>query len=387
MAAQTLASPVVEHPNGDASPGRQRRPSRWDRPKPPKDWRWWVGGTGRILIVLGLLMFAFVAYQLWGTGIQQAQAQDDLQSQLEEFEESLSTAPTTTVAPTTTTGSTPTDSTTPTTAPPTTAAPDPLLEVVEGDPIGVIEIPSIGVKEFIVAGVRTEDLRKGPGHYPFTPFPGQLGNASVAGHRTTYGHPFLDLDQLQPGDEIRVTMLGDKHFVYRVTGSTIVSPEDYEVILTADPTVATLTLTTCHPAYTAKQRLIVSSVLDAEASDPVDGLVIDYQEPPTTEPSSTEVPDDPTVTTVAGAPGTTVASPDDVEQTADAFDEGWFSDPDAWPQVVLWGLILALVCTLSYAIARSLRRVWVGIVVGLVPFVLCLYFFFENVNRLLPPNL
>ena len=80
----------------DPSPAEKpRRVSRWDRPKPPHDWRWVVGGVGKVLIVTGLLMFAFVAYQLWGTGIEYAQAQSRLDNELEE----LLAAPPPTAAP------------------------------------------------------------------------------------------------------------------------------------------------------------------------------------------------------------------------------------------------------------------------------------------------
>ena len=66
-------------------PASHDKVSRWDRPKPPHDWRWVVGGIGRTLITLGLMMFAFVAYQLWGTGIQTAQAQRTLSREFDEI--------------------------------------------------------------------------------------------------------------------------------------------------------------------------------------------------------------------------------------------------------------------------------------------------------------
>ncbi len=72
---------------------------------------------------------------------------------------------------------------------------------------------------------------------------------------------------------------------------------------------------------------------------------------------------------------------------ADAFAEGWFSDPTANAQVALWGIILALIGLGSYLISRRAKRDWVGALVGIVPFAIALYFFFQNVNRLLPPNL
>ena len=73
--------------------------------------------------------------------------------------------------------------------------------------------------------------------------------------------------------------------------------------------------------------------------------------------------------------------------TADAFSESWFSDPGANSQVLLWGLALAAIGILSYLLSRRVKRDWVGLLVGIGPFAVTLYFFFQNVNRLLPPNL
>src|SRR5207253_1324674 len=81
----------------------------------------------------------------------------------------------------------------------------------------------------VVEGVGTEDLKKGPGHYPQTPMPGQKGNAAIAGHRTTYGHPFYDLDSLKPGDDVLVSTKQGK-FRYQVDHSTVVDPHDVQVL-------------------------------------------------------------------------------------------------------------------------------------------------------------
>ncbi len=75
------------------------------------------------------------------------------------------------------------------------------------------------------------------------------------------------------------------------------------------------------------------------------------------------------------------------DEIVDAFSDGWFSDPDANGQVALWGIVLALVSIGAYLISRRLRRDWAGALIGIMPFVVALYFFFQNVNRLLPPNL
>jgi sortase A len=131
-------------------------------------------------VTVGLLILLFVAFQLWGTGIVAARAQDDLRREFEAAQQAASTTTTPSTEPTPTT---------------TTLPPLPPL----GDGIGVIQIPKIGVDKVFVEGTGREDLKKGPGHYPGTP-PGEIGNAAIAGHRTTYGQLFYDLDKLAPGD-------------------------------------------------------------------------------------------------------------------------------------------------------------------------------------------
>jgi sortase A len=396
------------------------RVRKFDRPPPPHDWRWWVGGLGKTLIAAGILMFGFVAYQLWGTGIETARAQNALESEFEKLlaatpapsDESTSsttaatTAPTTTEAaggPQTTDPATSIPSTTeaPTTVPGTSVEPTVVpVSIEEGDPIARIEMPTIGVDNIVVAGVDKSDLKKGPGHYPETPLPGQLGNAAIAGHRTTYGQPFFNVDKLETGDEIVVTTL-EGRFVYRVTGQRIVSPSDYEVVATTDPTTATLTLTSCHPKYTARERIIIFSELDPTAStgaaaEPVInyGRPIEDTPPPEDEDPTNTVVDDPVVggsdgadEIDAGGDGAGLGSEAVNTEIADAFSDGWFSDPGANSQVLLWGLALAAVGILSYLLSRRTKRDWVGLTVGIVPFLVVLYFFFQNVNRLLPPNL
>ena len=156
-----------------------------------------------------------------------------------------------------------------TTLPPTTTtAPFDVaaLAIDDGDPFARLEIPRIGRDDIVVAGVGREELKKGPGHYPQTPMPGQLGNSAIAGHRTTYGGPFLEIDELEPGDEIIVTTPYGR-FVYLTTTTEIVDADNWQVIATVDPTVATLTLTSCHPVGTASRRIIVHAELDLEQSD------------------------------------------------------------------------------------------------------------------------
>jgi sortase A len=121
---------------------------------------------------------------------------------------------------------------------------------------------------FVVEGVGVEDLKKGPGHYPGTAMPGQPGNFVVAGHRTTYGNPFFDLDDLRPGDEVSVTDRQRRQWVYSVVRQEVVSPNAKRV-LGPDPLGTgrpTLTLTTCHPRFSNAQRLVVFADLEQAAA-------------------------------------------------------------------------------------------------------------------------
>ncbi len=443
------------------------RTSRWDRPPVARDLRWFVRLVGKTLIVTGMLMFGFVAYQLWGTGIEFARAQDRAEEQFEELmattgqsstasttasTASTTTAPaattTSTSGPTSTSSSTTSTTTTTTLPPTTTTAPFDVaaLGIADGDSIARLEIPRIGRDDFVVAGVGREELKKGPGHYPQTPMPGQLGNAAIAGHRTTYGGPFLEIDELEPGDEIIVeTPYG--RFVYRTTTTEIVDADNWQVIATIDPTVASLTLTSCHPVGTASQRIIVHAELDLAQSDPPRPAVFNYgrdavatatgELPGENAADTTTTAVATTTTTAATTTTTTVAATDvvasgapasttppsttsttstttsppqtlpadelysvlpgggtiggsdggDGEAAEDAFSNHWFTDSAAWPHVLLWGAAAAVVAVAGYFIAKRFRNSWIGLGAAVVPFVVALYFFYQNVNRLLPAAL
>lgn len=124
-----------------------------------------------------------------------------------------------------------------------------------------LEIPRLRVDVVVVEGVTTEALRAGAGHYPGTAQPGHAGNVAIAGHRTTYGSPFRDLDKLAIGDDIVLSLSGRRHR-YRVSARPyVVAASDWSVV--APTPTATLTLTTCHPKGTARQRLVVRAALAA----------------------------------------------------------------------------------------------------------------------------
>lgn len=124
-----------------------------------------------------------------------------------------------------------------------------------GEPFAFLTIPAIGLADLVVyEGVDTATLRNGPGHMPTTPLPGQPGNAVLSGHRTTHGRPFFDFDQLAIGDRVEVETSIGTH-VYEVREISVVLPNDVWV---TDPRPGGwLTMTTCEPKFSARQRLVV----------------------------------------------------------------------------------------------------------------------------------
>lgn len=134
-----------------------------------------------------------------------------------------------------------------------------------GAEFAVLRVDRVGLEAVVFEGVDRETLKKGPGHMPGTSIPGQPGNAVLSGHRTTYGRPFFDFDQLIPGDRIEIeTAIGVS--VYEVRRTEIVAPTD--VWVTEDRGGGWLTLTTCHPKFSARQRLVVfAEMIDGPNTD------------------------------------------------------------------------------------------------------------------------
>ena len=120
--------------------------------------------------------------------------------------------------------------------------------------------------QVVVEGVSHEDLKRGPGHYPGTAAPGEVGNVVVSGHRTTYAAPFRRVDELAVGDPV-VVETRDRWFTYRVTELLVVAPSaagELDAVPndpTAVPRERLLTLTTCNPKYSARTRLVVRGTL------------------------------------------------------------------------------------------------------------------------------
>jgi sortase A len=129
----------------------------------------------------------------------------------------------------------------------------------EGDPIARIAIPAIGADLVVVQGTDSATLRKGPGHYPSTTFPGLPGTVAIAGHRTTYLAPFRHVDDLERGDRIVLTLPYGR-FTYSVERTQIVKPTALWV--TRDVGYQRLVLSACHPLYSAAQRIVVFARLD-----------------------------------------------------------------------------------------------------------------------------
>ena len=130
----------------------------------------------------------------------------------------------------------------------------------EGDALTRIVIPTIKVDTVVVEGTGASALRAGAGHYPNTPLPGEEGNVAIAGHRTTYGKPFANLDRLAPGDEVVLETPIGRH-VYKVTKAPFVVPNTDFTVISQTPG-HTLTLTTCHPKGSARQRLVVKAEME-----------------------------------------------------------------------------------------------------------------------------
>jgi sortase A len=295
-----------------------------------------LGVVGKVLIAAGLTLLLFAAYQIWGTSLQESHTQSTLrttlihQSSNAEVKHALAEAAALDKLPT---------------GPPrtalTTAAP------AEGSAIGEIRIPVIGINQVVVEGTNTQDLRKGPGHYIGTPLPGQAGNSAIAGHRTTYGHPFYNLDAVKPGDPIVITT-EQGIFVYDAVRQQVVPPGDNNVLRNAVGT--DLTLTTCNPRFSASSRLVVTATLAHSQLFPNAGL-----------------PAGPTTKLVSN----------DLAGNA----SGSLTDALLWgAAVVVAGAVVLVVA------ARRRRHRYLVYAVGTVGVLVLLYAFFTAVTPLLPAS-
>jgi sortase A len=214
-----------------------------------------VGVLGELLITAGVLLLAFLAWQLWWTDVAANREQAQV-VQEQGWDEPLA---------------------------PLAASDGPAIVTPRYD-----EPPVMAEPEYLTTfasmrvprwdGEPTRTITQGTdrpnvlnplgvGHYEGTAMPGGVGNFALAAHRTTYGKPFNRIAELQEGDPI-VVWTADTWYVYRVTSSQIVMPDDVQVIAPvpdqpgAEPTERYITLTTCHPMFSARERYIVHGVLD-----------------------------------------------------------------------------------------------------------------------------
>jgi sortase A len=204
--------------------------------------------VGWTLIWSGLFILGYVGYELFITDLLNARTQAAAEEQLQDsFEEARVSLP-----PIEAVDTGPDEG-------PESVEYHPDVEPVEGSEFAVLRVPRLGLEVVLFEGVGTDTLKKGPGHMPGTPLPGQPGNAVISGHRTTYGRPFFNLDQLRVGDIIEVESAIGVH-TYRLNEEPfVVAPTD--VWVTDDKVGGWLTLTTCNPKFSARQRLIVDAEL------------------------------------------------------------------------------------------------------------------------------
>ena len=226
--------------------------------------RTFLRGIGQTFITLGLVLLLLAVYEVWFTDLINHRTQKDLTTSLQTQWDN---------------GDDPTVGTVP------TRPGEKVRSIPLGDGFALIYIPDFGTDYVftVVEGTDLDELNKGPGHYVDTPLPGAVGNVAIAGHRVGKGSPFLNLDKLKAGSAI-VIRTRAYWYTYRVVGDRggnadavsalgfpgreIVDPSDVAVIAPvpdkpgATPTRRLLTLTTCHPKFTARQRMVIHAELD-----------------------------------------------------------------------------------------------------------------------------
>ena len=433
---------IVVDPLVDRTEPPRRSPPRRPVETPVPRLAQVLGTIGKALILTGVIVLLFVVFQLWGTNLQEARAQDGLRDDLTDrfdalsdgFDTSLLARP---VLDTEPAGSDPVDDTAdadasavestddaePAAPLPEATVPPAIDEEIlaalfpeDGDALARIEIPSIEVDKVVVRGVAVADLRKGPGHYSQTALPGNPGNASIAGHRTTYGAPFNRIDELVPGDEITVTSIQGE-FTYRVLDPTIAYADRLDEVdaigaghIIVKPSATwvlgdfgddRLTLTACHPKLSSRQRIIVAAelvddavelpewVIEAGAERDPDPIADESQLGADGTTDTMPENDDPVIGDgdAAEPEPTTAASGADEPPTPD-LDEGLNGERDAIPPAAAWMIAAVTFWYIGGRLGRKFFERWTGRIglrlVGLVPALVCLWFSFELIDRALP---
>ncbi len=280
-----------------------------------------IGVVGEILLTLGLVILLFVLFEIFGSAYIAGKHQATLRSSLTPSIHKTAKPIVITHAP----------------------VPAPALTTPTpsgGTPIAILTIPEIGLNTVVIQGAGTLPLERGPGHYPLTSMPGQAGNVAIAGHRTTWGRPFYNLDRLHAGSKITLAS-PQGSFTYEVRKLYVVDPNDGRVL---EPTARpSLTLTTCNPRFSASTRLVARAVMVGSSLTPADKVIW----PKSAKP---EPPPDPT---------------------------------PAW----ILGIVSLLVIATALVLARLLRRGWIVLLVGIPASIVVLMFFFAAVTPFLPANL
>ena len=366
--------------------------------------------TGFVLISSGVLLFLFAIYQLFGTALITAQAQSSLENDLDTVTEELASdefIQNTFMKLETVTISEDVERTE-TVETEVSSSPfddlnaeeiSALVNIVykpQGEAIAQIVAPVMGLDSIVVSGTAVSDLRKGPGHYTDSAPLCSTGNAAIAGHRTTYGSPFGDIANLKFGDEIRVnTPYGN--CIYTVTERFIVEPSDTWVV--KDQGDNRLTLTSCHPKYSAAQRYIVVAELTQTdvpylpSQEEINALIastteitVVSEEVTTTETVEREVEVAREVTETIREEANTVIKNTTTE--TEGFGEGLDGDDDQLLAVILYGLVFFAVWYRIYRIANSENKErkfkYITYGVGVFPLFVAMGLWFYRVDLFLP---
>jgi len=360
---------------------------------------------------VALIGILFLFYQLWGTGVYAAQSQSNLAKEFQTLltAQPVIALPTTTSSTTTTSLAAPTD-TNPVISTPTNTFSPPDAQTLErirrvvnaedGDVLARMLVPAIELDEYVVEGVSVSDLRTAIGRYRGSAHIGDLGNVALAGHRSTYGAPFGRIGELLPGDQISlVTPIGTA--VYEVMdpndyvstwaskvrsvggGHVIVGPSDEFVI--GDVGDNRLTLTACHPRFSAEERLIVvARLVDGRLPllDPMYGIPPAIPAPvPEPEPVlEGQTPPETTTTTTTIPPPLVERDPPKAVESLQVSMTGL---PTEFAPSFVLALLLLVVMTAVAVVANKTGRL-TAILLGIAPFLFVLWQFFTHLELLLP---
>lgn len=225
-----------------------------------------VRTAGELMITSGGLVLLFLVWQLVWTDVVADRSQSRTADALvEQWDAGAQAAPLQAIGDDPTLVAPGDDATTP--------PEEPVLAALPSEALAVLRVPEFGDEYAVpvLEGTTAEVLKEGIGRYTGSADAGEVGNYALAGHRTTYGAPFNPIAELDLGDPV-VVETADAYYVYRVVDTLIVDPSDVSVIAPVPgrpgetPTEAYLTMTSCHPMYSARQRYIVHAVLESTSA-------------------------------------------------------------------------------------------------------------------------